>query len=240
MEPGGNSQAWEAAALYVLELLGRPPAPIDPIHLALQLGLRIAPSSLPTAMLGGDTVYLSPRLSPRTLRGYAAHELGHWAIARLGLPDSEDAADRVGEALMLPIYAFDPEPSGWNVVELQQTHLNCPLETIARRVLATRTACMCIWERGRLVSRELTPDAEDPFGGTTEFESELAKQARRQRSLVRRGPRVLGFIDDEAPSRVITLCDPVELKRAVDALRPLARTTTLSTPLPRTRLAVPR
>lgn len=217
-------QAWEAAALYVLELVGRPPAPIDSLHLALALGLNLSPTAFPTGALAGDDVFLSPKLSPRAIRWHCAHEIGHWTLRLMGLPDDEQGADAIAARLLIPLYAFDPDAAGWHVGELQRVHVHCSRETIARRILSLRPACMAVWVRGELVERLCSkwtpPDFEGP---PTAFEEELAKETRRRRGIRRHGPRLIGFVDDSDRERVITLCEPSEILQKIDAPTPIAR-----------------
>ncbi len=209
--PGALLGAWEAAALGVLEQLGCPPAPIDSILVALELGLRISPTKAPAAMLSGDHMLLWPKFSPRRVRWSAAHEIGHWSLMQRGLADPEDAADRVAEAVLLPWYAFDPDSCGWNVDELQRKHWFCSYETIARRVLSLRPSCISVWERGKLIRRRCSIGVREELEAVTPFETRLAACARKMGGIVQTGSRIVGFVDDERPQRVITLCGAVEL-----------------------------
>jgi hypothetical protein len=205
--------AWEAAALDVLEQLGRPPAPIDSLLLTLSVGLELAPTTTPAAMLVGRHVMLWPGFSPRQIRWNAAHELGHWALMQRGIADPELAADGVGRALVLPQYAFDPDVAGWHVGELQRVHHLCSLEVIARRVLSLRDACLSIWRHGKCIRRHCSGAVPASLSRVTRFEALLAGAARRRGGVVLAAPGLVGFVDDEHPTRVITLCSTEELAR---------------------------
>lgn len=215
--------AWEAAALDVLEKLGRPPAPTDSLVLALALGVRIEATSVPTAMLVGNAVLVCPTLSPATIRWYAAHELGHWVLRERGMVNSEAAADRVGESLMLPTYAFRPDSVGWHVDELRTLHQYCSRETIARRILSLRTCCLTIWTNGKPIRRLCSTAVPKELERITLFEKQLAAAAGRLGGVLQAGPRLIGFVDEENHRRVITLCGADQLmkrKRTVRRVQP--------------------
>lgn len=208
-----SSQTLEAVALSVLDELGRPEAPIDSLVLALALGIRLEATPAPRAMLAGNAVMVSPKLAPGTLRWCAAHEIGHWILKQRGIPNSEAAANRVAEALVLPMYAFDPEAAGWHVGALQKIHSFCSLETIARRIATLRHANLTIWRRGRAVRRHDAKGASRGVLRVTTFEHALAGAAHALGGIVTAGPRMVGFVDDANVDRVVTLCAPDQLQQ---------------------------
>jgi hypothetical protein len=164
-------------------------------------------------MLAGNAVMVSPALSAKSVRWYAAHELGHWVLDRRGLPNCEEGADRIAEAMLLPIYAFDPDSVGWDVAALQQRHMHCSLETIARRILSLRRSCVTVWNGCKLIGRLSSPGTKRDVVRVTAFERCLAIAAQRLGGVVRAGSQLVGFVDDDNPKRAITLCAADELLR---------------------------
>lgn len=197
-----DGAAWDDVALAVLEQLGRPTAPIDPIVIAKALGLSVELADIPTARLLDCTIEVARGATPRRRAWLVAHELGHWALRQHGREDSERAADRCGEAIMLPAYCFDA--GHWDLVALQQAHSHATLETVARRVLSLEhRARLGVWRGPRLLRYR---DEHGPCAKrVTGFEAALAGAADRRGGVVQ-GEGFLGFVDDDLPRRVITLC----------------------------------
>ena len=99
-------EAWENVALAVLEQLGRPASPIDPVQVALSMGLCIATTTQKTGCIV-DRVLIMPdsELDPSVFRLAVARRIARWVLTNAGKACSPQAVEGVARALLDPPYA---------------------------------------------------------------------------------------------------------------------------------------
>lgn len=150
-----------AEDLLAATLCGEAP-PVDALELAACCGLEIVYSDVHGALLHGGAIYVSRRISIRLLHFAVAHELGHWAQLRDGLRDSEEGADFLAGALLVPRRALVRElRAGWDLDALRRTHIHAPASTIAARVAHLREATAAVYDGTRLRRRVGPPDVRE-------------------------------------------------------------------------------
>lgn len=110
--------AWENVALAVLERLGRPESPIDPVRVALKNGLCVAPTGQPQAGVIGTVLLVPVGLSPDEHKTTVARCLAIWALKTYGFDRTDEAVAAVSAAILWPPWAR-AEAAG-NVVELSR------------------------------------------------------------------------------------------------------------------------
>ncbi len=111
-----------------------------------------------------------------------AHELGHFALERHGLDDTEDGARYVGGALLLPRRAMhrDLVETAWSITKLQKRHEHASATAIAIRITQLRDAVATVFDLAghrkpwRRASSWIT-DAR--IGRVSKFERDLAHRA---------------------------------------------------------------
>lgn len=187
---------------------------MNAIALAELLGVEVRFTGGERAQLQGDTIYVSSRSRHVRQQGLIAHELGHWALAYSGEPDSEEAAAYVGAALMLPRAHFDRDlkRTAWDLRELQAKHIHCSAEMIARRIASMRDACVTIWDQGRLKARIPSPWLPEPYRRISAFERELAAQVLESGETIKVDELVWGFpVFSGWHKRVITVAEAQQL-----------------------------
>lgn len=211
----GQKIAWEEGiALGLLMELGDPNPPINAFELARACGLRVVSADIKHAQLMGDVIRVNTRARRERQHGMVAHELGHWALNRASEPQSEEAADMIGAALMLPRNTFDADlrSTGWDLRALRAKHVNCSAELIARRVVALRDACVAVWDNGKLKARVASPWLPDGFARISGFERQLAADVLEAGDAIERGNLLWGFaVFSGAWRRVITVCEAEQL-----------------------------
>lgn len=179
-------------------LCGEDP-PVDALELAACCGLEIVHSDVHGALLYGDAIYVSRRVSIRLLHFVVAHEIGHWALRRDGLPmDDEQGADYLAGALLVPRRSLLRElRAGWDLEALRRTHVHAPASTIAVRVAQVREATAAVYDGTRLRKR---------VGPPHERELELRDEALRAGRPVRLDDLTGAWPIDTGPwHRVIVL-----------------------------------
>jgi hypothetical protein len=135
--------AEEVAGEFLRRLrLTRPMHPFGPVK---ALGLRICEVDGPSG-LHGKTVYVTKTLAGRELAFVLAHEVGHY-LARCWGCDSEDTADCIGAAVLMPRARFEADLSGlhWDIEKMWRRYRYCSRRAIGVRltmVLATGTSAV--------------------------------------------------------------------------------------------------
>lgn len=109
-------------------------------------------------------IHLNPKMRPQRQHGRIAHELGHVALRRSGLEDSEDGARWAAGALMLPRYDFgrDLTQTAWSLPKLRALHVHASAEMIAIRTVQLRDAVATVFDGRRLTRRLWSPWVEHP------------------------------------------------------------------------------
>ncbi len=132
---------WESVACEIHEESGYLGGAIDAFVLAECCGLSIRPWPFPTACidLTSGTIRISMARSPRSKQRLVAHEIGHWALRRAGVEDSEEAADYVALALLLPGCTVARDLAEVSSLDaLLERHPNVSRRSLARRLVHLR------------------------------------------------------------------------------------------------------
>jgi hypothetical protein len=135
----------EAVASEILEATGTT-APVDAFALAAACGFELRLGGVPEAQIGRSTICVNPRMRQARQHMRIAHELGHFALERHGLPDSERGASYVGGALLLPRREMmrDISRTAWSLDAIRELHPNASNTAIALRITQLREAVMTI------------------------------------------------------------------------------------------------
>ncbi|MBZ0121081.1 MAG: ImmA/IrrE family metallo-endopeptidase [Sandaracinaceae bacterium] len=178
---------WEGAAEELLDG-ARLSAPIDAFKVARACELDVVPYSGPDARLEGHVIRLNTRMRETRQHFRILHEIAHLALARHRMEDSEDGANWVAGALLLPRRAFgrDLAKTAWSLPRLRELHCNASAEAIAIRTVQLRDAVATIID-GRKVSKRLWSPwiDESRLRRLTRFERELAAEALERGEEVR-------------------------------------------------------
>lgn len=170
-------EEWEGVADSLLDEIGADP-PVNAKHLAALCGLRLRPWEKRDGALVGEVLFFSPATPPRRQQAVIAHEVGHFALAWAGEEDSEEGAQYVAQALLLPRRVFERDLKlTWNPLELQAKHVHAPAEWIARRIVHLRDACATVIDNGRVTTRLVSPWLPERARRITLWERELADRA---------------------------------------------------------------
>jgi hypothetical protein len=148
----------EGVAADLLEATGCDDPPVDAYELAECCGLRLKPAASGTASIVGDVLSVPLRARDVRQHGQIAHELGHWALRRVGEPDEHPSVRYVAGALMLPRQPFERDiAADWNLERLRARHVHTSAEMIARRIVNLRDAVCSVWDQGKLHRRIVSP-----------------------------------------------------------------------------------
>lgn len=212
----GDAQVWEGVAAGLLEAIGAEDPPQDARELAVCCGLALRPSRAATASYDPalQLIRYPVKARPQRQQGLIAHELGHWALDWADEPDSEQGANYVAGALMLPRRAFDRDltETEWDLEQLRAKHTNCSAEMIARRLVELRDAVATIWDHGRVKARVASPWLGDTFARVTQVERDLADAALGEER-VQRGDGLLWAwpLIDGLHRRVVVVAEAEQL-----------------------------
>lgn len=193
---------WEGAAAELLDATCTT-APVDMFRLAAACGIQVRAGKRSRICLEDGVAHVD--LAARAVRqqGLLAHELGHFALERSGLPQCEQGARYIAGALRLPRREFDRDLRrvGWSIVALQALHPHASAQAILVRIVQLRNASACVvdptdktapWR----ISPERTP--------VTERELELARRAwAAKHELVEDGAVALPMQDALGEHRVL-------------------------------------
>lgn len=169
----------EGIAADLLGETGCDDPPVCALELAQCCGLAVIHGTGAGAALVGDIILVPSKTRAVRRQGLIAHELGHWALARAGEPDSEEGARFLAGALMLPRRPFERDlaATSWDLRLLRARHLNASAEMIARRIVTLRDACCTIVDNGRVKARVVSPWLPERFRRLSTFERGLAALA---------------------------------------------------------------
>lgn len=152
-------------AAELLGALGLDDCVLDPRVVVMACGLRLLASTRAPACLVGSTIVYDPRVRPSRQAGTIAHELGHFALRRVGEADPERAATRVGAALSVPRRPLDARlrAYGWELPAVCEGFAHASHELVARRILELREGGLVIRDgrRERLVVSAWLPEGAE-------------------------------------------------------------------------------
>jgi hypothetical protein len=175
---------WEGCARYVHDETGVD-TPVDAFTLAYAFDLRLNPRNGGGASLNGQDLFYDASAPLRVQHMLVAHEVGHYALRYCGEPDSEEAADYLASALMLPRRTFDRDliETAWDLEQLCARHPNVTGEVVALRIPELREAMVTVadvsWPLTRLLprSRVWSPWFEETPNMLTAVEYDIAGRA---------------------------------------------------------------
>lgn len=213
---GATAEDWEGAAAELLDATCTT-APVDAYALAAACGFDVRHWSSAGAAREGDTIKVNPRVRVVRRHGLIAHELGHFALERARLEDTEQGAKYVGGALMLPARETrrDLAQTAWSIAKMRTRHVNASATAIAVRITQLRDAVATIVDPDDRVApwRVWSPWLSDP---------RIQRLSPWERGLVRRaidvGDEVRGDelcyalpLIDGTWRRVIVVCEAEQL-----------------------------
>lgn len=208
---------WEGAAAELLDGTCTS-TPVDAFALAAACGLKVRVGGARVARLDGNVIHIAPKMcSPHQHMG-VCHELGHFALARHGLEDSEEGAKYIGGALLMPRREMrrDLVATAWSITKLRERHVNAYAIAIAERITQLCDAVATIIDpRGRKKSRRiLSPWINEPHLAkrTSAWERELALKAWETGEEIRGDELCYAVpVIDFGEDRVIVVCELEQL-----------------------------
>jgi hypothetical protein len=216
-------EEWEGAAAELLDATCTT-APVNVLDLAAACGLDVQYWARAGAKtdLDAATVWVESRARPERLQGLVAHELGHVALDRAGLEQSERGATYVGGALRLPRREMlrDLRETAWSLEALRARHPHASATAIAVRITQLRTACLALFDpNGRTPPWRVAGETigRDLAARPTALEHELAVEAWVEQREVRRGELLVATPlphYTEGEHRVLVVGHAAELRRA--------------------------
>lgn len=97
--------AWEDVALDVLEPLGRPIAPVDPVLVALSMGLSITTTDQASGgVVDGLLIVPMSELQPGTFQVAIARRIARYVLGKICADCSAETVEVVANALIHPPY----------------------------------------------------------------------------------------------------------------------------------------
>lgn len=212
---------WEGAAAELLDTTCTS-APVDTLALAAACGLEVRVRRRAGAVLDGAVLWVEEGARPERLQGLVAHELGHVALDRSGLPQSERGATYVGGCLRLPRREMlrDLRETAWSLAALRERHPHASATAIAVRITQLRTACVALFDpHGRVRPWRVAGESigRDLAARPTALEHALALEAWQEQREVRRGELVVATpLRDYMPGehRVLVVGHAAELRGA--------------------------
>lgn len=160
VRPAGGVDAWvtaedlEGIAEDILrESLCEEP-PVDALEVASCCGMEVVCSDVGEAILMGGAIFVPRRAGVGRVQKMVAHEIGHWGAARAGIEDTEEVADFIGAAILVPRRALVRElRAGWDLEALRRRHVYAPASLIADRIARVRQATAAVYDGQRLRRR---------------------------------------------------------------------------------------
>lgn len=173
-----HAEVWEGVADGLLRATGLDQPPQDAFALASCCGLDLQPWARSGGRLEGEVLYYPGGARLVRQHGVVAHELGHWALDWAKEEQSEEGANHIAGAIMLPHRAFDRDlrATAWDLRALRAKHVHCSAEMIARRIVERRDAVVTIIDGGKVRARVWSSWAEPP--------PQLRRLSRVERDLV--------------------------------------------------------
>lgn len=214
---------WEGAAAELLDATCTV-APVNMLDLADACGLDVQYWSRVGAKteIETSTIWVESRARPERMQGLVAHELGHYALDRAGLPQSELGATYVGGCLRLPRREMlrDVREHAWSPTAIHQRHPHASVVAIGVRITQLRTATLALFDpHGRTPAWRIASESvgRDLARRPTPLEHEVAIEAWMAQREVRRGELVVAtplphYTDGE--HRVLVVSHAAELRRA--------------------------
>lgn len=188
---------WEGAARELLDA-SCTSCPVNVIDLADALDYTIEYSARAGADVDHEAriIYVESRATPERLQSLVAHELGHIALDRAGLPQSERGATYIGGALRMPWREMhrDLRETAWSLLELRKRHPHAGHVALAVRITQMRTAALALFDpHGRQAPWRVTSErvGRDIARAPTTLEHDLAILAWNEQREVRHGELVV-------------------------------------------------
>jgi hypothetical protein len=211
-------EEWEAAAAEIIETTATS-TPVDAFSLATACGFEVRPYPGSRAERRDNVIYLNTRMRSQRQHSAIAHELGHFALERHEIPDSEPGARWAGGALLLPgrVYGRDLTRTAWSISKLRELHVNASATALAVRITQLRDAVATILDPTghRKPWRVFSPWInERRLRRVSAWEQDLAVRAYDAREELRGDelcyavPLLEGPIDEH---RVIVVCELEQL-----------------------------
>jgi hypothetical protein len=155
---GGYPHDSDGVAELFLREIGDPPAPACAFELAW--AARISVHHGAPSRTDGVRIYVPRQLSGPARHWCVAHELGHALLARAGLRQTEQSADRIAAGLMLPLAAVVADfAMGASGASMLRRHRNCSAELIAARMTEAAAILRPRALRGSWRARDLSAHA---------------------------------------------------------------------------------
>ena len=188
---------WEGAAAALLEETCTS-AGCNMIDLADACGLVVQYRAKSGAEIDGSVLWVESRGTPERAQALIAHELGHFALKRAGLPDSERGATYVGGCLRMPRREMlrDLRETAWSLAAMMERHPYASAVALAVRITQLRTAALALFDPcGRVRPWRVASErvARDVARAPTTLEHDLAIAAHLEGREVRHGQLVVAI-----------------------------------------------
>ncbi|HEU4427818.1 MAG TPA: ImmA/IrrE family metallo-endopeptidase [Myxococcota bacterium] len=210
-------EEWEGAAAEVIDSTCTS-APVDGFRLAKACGFEVRLHAGRNETRG-EIIYINCRMRPQRQHGRLGHELGHYALARHEIPDSEEGARWAGGAMLMPRREADRDITrfAWSVAQLRAKHINVSATAIAVRITQLRDAVATLIDpRGHHKPWRVHSPwiSEKRFRRVSSWERELAERAYAEGVEVRGDelcyalPLIDGAVHEH---RVLVVCELEQL-----------------------------
>jgi hypothetical protein len=209
---------WEGAADEVITATCTS-SPVDSFALAAACGFVVRAHAGSDAELRDGEILFNPEMRSQRQHMRIAHELGHFALARHRIADTEHGARWTGGAMLLPRRDFDRDltRTAWSMSKLRELHINASATAIAVRTTQLRDAVAAIIDpRGRKKPWRVSSPwiAEPRVARISAWERELAQRAFDAGDEVRGDELCYAFplLEGEPDEhRVIVVCELEQL-----------------------------
>ena len=184
-------QDLEGVAGDLLSATGLDDVAGDAFVLAEMCGLAVRVGAQPGARREGDVLYVDAKARRQRQHGLLAHEIGHWALERVGEDPRDEAAARfLSGALLVPRRRLDRDlRATWRLDALMALHPNASGEMLARRIVELRDAVVTVIDNGRVRARFCSPSVLAP-SRMTRLERDLAAEALEHGHVIEAGALV--------------------------------------------------
>lgn len=216
-------EEWEGAARELLDATCTT-APVNALDLADALGFTVEYWARANADVDREAgiIFVPSGARPERMQSLVAHELGHVALDRAGLPQSERAATYCGGALLMPwrdMYR-NIRDAAWSPTALRTIHVHAGHVALAVRITQMRTAALALFDpHGRTPTWRVASErvGRDIARTPTRLEHDLAIEAWNEQCEVRHGELVVATpLPDYLPGehRVLVIGHVDELRAA--------------------------
>jgi hypothetical protein len=132
--------------------------PVDAFEVAARLGLTVElahpRADVRDALIYDRTIFLSRRVAVSAVHQHVTHEVAHAAMWADGVDDTEEHANYLGAAILVPRRALIVAlRAGWDLEALRRQHVNAPAALIAKRVALVREGTAAVYDGTRFVER---------------------------------------------------------------------------------------